>query len=84
MSLCNCFGLSPMPASRYPVKRYNILVPGIFPLKPPSIDEDLPYATGKKLEKLHEYIKHNPKNTSKVSRRLERRIRHELKSKSGT
>jgi len=71
-----------MPASRYPVKRYNILVPGIFPLKPPSIDEDLPYSTAKKLEKLHEYIKHNPKNTSKVSRRLERRIRHELRSKS--
>lgn len=66
------------------MKRYNILVPGIFPLKPPSVDADLPQSTRRKLEKLHEYIQNNPKNTSKVSRRLERRIRHELKSKSGT
>eukprot|EP00210_Caulerpa_lentillifera_P007273 g6955.t1 len=82
MAVCNCFGLSPMPASKFPVKRYNYLVPGIFPLTPPAIDEDLPAWIGKKLEKLHEYIQLNPKNTAKVSRRLERRIRSELKSKA--
>lgn len=79
MGICKCFCLTPKPASKFPGKRYNILVPGIFPLTPPAIDEDLPSWLDKKLEKLHFYIQLNARNTMKVSRRLERRIRSELR-----
>eukprot|EP00210_Caulerpa_lentillifera_P006064 g5794.t1 len=82
MGICKCFGLIPKPASKFPVKRYNILVPGIFPLTPPAIDEDLPTWLDRKLEKLHVYIQLNARNTMKVSRRLERRIRSELRPRA--
>ncbi|GMH37323.1 hypothetical protein BSKO_05196 [Bryopsis sp. KO-2023] len=79
MGGCMCFGrMLPKPASKFPVKRYNILVPDIFPIKPPQVDEDLPSFTIKKIEKLEEYVTKNPQRASKVSRRLDRRIKKEI------
>lgn len=54
------------PASKQAVKRYNLLVPDIFPITPPRVDEDLPAAVIKKIEKLGEYLSKNQQRATKV------------------
>ena len=68
MSSVSCFGrVLPKPASKFPVKRYNFLVPDIFPIKPVSVDADLPSAVKKKIEKLQEYVSKNSERAPKVT-----------------
>lgn len=65
---CNCFRVMfPNPASRYPIKKYNYLVPGIFPITPPNIDEDLDSSVTNKIKKLQEYVSKNPQRVAKVN-----------------
>lgn len=54
---CNCFGIA--ASSKKPVKRYNLLVPEIFPKKPPPYREKLDVSTERKLKKLFEYLEKN-------------------------
>ena len=69
MSSVSCFGaVFPKPASKFPVKRYNFLVPDIFPIKPVHVDEDLPNSVKKKIEKLQEYVSKNSERAPKVER----------------
>jgi len=73
---CNCLGFK--TASEAPVKRYNLLVPAVFPLEQPDYQKDLPNGVQKKMKKLGEYLEKYPERSEKVSRRLERRLRKEL------
>jgi hypothetical protein len=70
-----CLSCIPPPASQLSRKVYNILVPDIFPLVAPSVEEAIPPATTRKIAKLEEYVQRNPHKIPKVSRRLARRIR---------
>ncbi len=51
---CNCFGIA--ASSRRPVKRYNLLVPNVFPKQPPPFAEELDATTHRTLKKLFEYL----------------------------
>ena len=61
---CNCFGIA--SSSRFPVKRYNLLVPDIFPKKQPEVSERVDASTERKYKKLYEYIAKNPHRGPKV------------------
>ena len=61
---CNCFGLA--AASRVPVKRYNTLVPDIFPVAPPRFGAPLDAASVRKCRKLAEYLACNPHRVPKA------------------
>jgi len=61
---CNCFGIA--STSRFPVKRYNLLVPDIFPKKEPEVSERVDASTERKYKKLYEYIAKNPHRGPKV------------------
>lgn len=63
MVMCSCI---PPPASLQPRKVYNILVPDVFPLKPPDPHSDVPKGVERKMEKLAEYLQKQPARTSKV------------------
>ena len=53
-------------SSRFPVKRYNLLVPDIFPKKQPEVSERVDASTERKYKKLYEYIDKNPHRGPKV------------------
>ena len=61
---CNCFGIA--SSSRFPVKRYNLLVPDIFPEKQPEVFEKVDASTERKYKKLYDYIAKNPHRGPKV------------------
>jgi hypothetical protein len=60
---CSCI---PPPASLQPRKVYNILVPGVFPLKPPDPHADLPRGVERKVDKVAEYLQKQPARAGKV------------------
>ena len=62
---CNCFGIA--AASKRPVKRYNLLVPDIFPKKEPSVDSPVDAATERKFKRLFEYLEKTPARGPKAS-----------------
>eukprot|EP01025_Chloroclados_australasicus_P023312 TRINITY_DN2367_c1_g1_i3.p1 TRINITY_DN2367_c1_g1~~TRINITY_DN2367_c1_g1_i3.p1 ORF type:complete len:847 (-),score=75.95 TRINITY_DN2367_c1_g1_i3:478-2946(-) len=70
---CGC-----SPASVAPVKRYNILVPDVFPRTEPDVNYPISEGTKKKIKKLYEYVEHTPERIPKVSRRLMRKVVSEL------
>ena len=61
---CNCFGIA--SSSRFPVKRYNLLVPDIFPKKNPDVSPKVEASTERKYKKLTEYVEKNPHRGPKV------------------
>lgn len=61
---CNWFGIA--ATSKVPLKRYNILVPDIFPRKPPDFDAKFDAAIERKIKKLAEYVEKNPHRGPKV------------------
>lgn len=61
---CNCFGIA--ASSKRPVKRYNLLVPDIFPKQAPPFSNELDASTVRKLKKLHEYLEKNLHRGPKV------------------
>jgi hypothetical protein len=61
---CNCFGIA--ASSKVPVKRYNLLVPDIFPRQAPAFDEGLDASITRKIKKLVEYVELNPHRAPKV------------------
>ena len=48
------------------MKRYNLLVPDIFPKKEPEVSERVDASTERKYKKLNEYIAKNPHRGPKV------------------
>lgn len=75
-----CFGkLCATQASKQPVKRYNRLVPDVFPPQCPDVYQPLTSAVARKIEKVQSYAGENLQNAPKVSRRLDRRILAGLK-----
>ncbi|GIL43986.1 hypothetical protein Vafri_1578 [Volvox africanus] len=68
------------PASLQPRKIYNTLVPDVFPALPPDPRQDVPKAVERKMGKLAEYLQKYPARTAKVSRRLTRRMKKELRN----
>lgn len=48
------------------MKRYNLLVPDIFPKKQPEVSERVDASTERKYKKLYEYIDKNPHRGPKV------------------
>jgi hypothetical protein len=73
---CNCFGVA--TAARVPVKRYNLLVPDVFPVVEPPFEKPLGITIERKIKKLAEYLDKNEHRAPKVSRRLQRRLYKEL------
>ena len=63
---CGCFGIA--ASSKIPVKRYNLLVPDIFPRHPPPLATTVDASTERKYKKLYEYVQKNPHRGSKVRR----------------
>lgn len=61
---CNCCGIA--ASSKVPVKRYNVLVPDIFPRQPPDFNAPLDSSIVRKIKKLVEYVDLNPHRTQKV------------------
>ena len=61
---CNCFGIA--AASKRPVKRYNLLVPDIFPKKEPPTDNPVDASTERKFKRLFEYLQKTPNRVPKV------------------
>ena len=49
------------------MKRYNLLVPQIFPQQCPPLQQKLDASTERKLKKLYEYLEKNPGRGPKVS-----------------
>lgn len=74
---CNCFGIA--ASSKRPIKRYNLLVPDIFPRSEPSFTDKVDSSTERKIKKLGDYLEKNPHRGPKVSRRLARRVTKELR-----
>ena len=61
---CNCFGVA--SAARVPVKRYNLLVPDVFPVTEPAFDRPLGIGIERKSKKLSEYLDKNEHRAPKV------------------
>lgn len=61
---CNCFGVA--TAARVPVKRYNLLVPDVFPVTEPSFEHPLGLTIERKIKKLAEYLDKNEHRVPKV------------------
>ncbi len=76
---CNCFGVA--TAAKVPVKRYNLLVPAIFPVTEPNPDRPLSVGVEKNISRLSEYLGRNEHRIPKASRRLARTIHADLKRK---
>ena len=55
---CSCFGVA--ASSKIPVKRYNLLVPDIFPPKSPPLTTTVDASTERKFKKLWEYVQPAP------------------------
>jgi hypothetical protein len=66
---CTCFGVK--TSSEVPVKRYNLLVPDIFPPIEPEYKKQLPNGVQRKIKKLGEYLEKYPERSEKVGRRTE-------------
>lgn len=62
----SCFGAA--TAARVPVKRYNLLVPDIFPIVEPDFNKPLSPAVERKVKKLGEYLERNEHRGPKVRR----------------
>ena len=62
---CNCMGAA--AASRRPVKRYNLLVPDIFPKTEPPFDQPVDATTERKFKKLVNYLEKTHERGPKVS-----------------
>lgn len=62
---CNCFGIA--ASSKRPIKRYNLLVPDIFPRSEPSFTDKVDSSTERKIKKLGDYLEKNPHRGPKVS-----------------
>lgn len=62
-STCTCLGVA---AAKVPVKRYNLLVPAIYPTIEPSYDKPFNMHTEKALKKLMEYLERNEHRIPKV------------------
>lgn len=77
---CHCFGLLPAASSRRPVKRYNLLVPDIFPRNEPPFQDKVDSSIDRKIKKLADYLNKNPHRGPKVSRRLARKVQKELRA----
>ncbi|KAL4536689.1 hypothetical protein Ndes2437B_g06092 [Nannochloris sp. 'desiccata'] len=75
---CNCSCLGPTAAAKVPVKRYNLLVPAIFPVTEPNWTKPLGISTEKNIKRLSEYLERNEHRIPKVSRRLARRLHYDL------
>ena len=63
---CNCSCLGPTAAAKVPVKRYNLLVPAIFPVTEPNWTKPLGIATEKNIKRLSEYLERNEHRIPKV------------------
>jgi hypothetical protein len=61
---CNCLGMA--SAAKVPVKRYNLLVPDIFPVVEPSFQKPLSPSIERKIKKLGEYLERNEHRAPKV------------------
>lgn len=61
---CNCFGVA--TAAKVPVKRYNLLVPDIFPVVEPDFRKPLSSSIERKIKKLSEYLERNEHRAPKV------------------
>lgn len=61
---CNCFGIA--AASKVPVKRYNLLVPDIFPRHAPPLTMGVDLSMERKYKKLYEYLEKNPHRIPKA------------------
>lgn len=61
----SCFGLLPTASSR-PVKRYNLLVPDIFPRTEPPFEDKVDSSIDRKIKKLADYLDKNPHRGPKV------------------
>ena len=61
---CNCFGIA--ASSKRPIKRYNLLVPDIFPRSEPSFTDKVDSSTERKIKKLGDYLEKNPHRGPKV------------------
>ena len=66
---CNCFGIA--ASSKRPIKRYNLLVPDIFPRSEPSFTDKVDSSTERKIKKLGDYLEKNPHRGPKVTCPLE-------------
>lgn len=64
---CNCFGMA--SAARVPVKRYNLLVPDVFPVVEPTFGKPLGITVERKIKKLAEYLEKNEHRAPKVGGR---------------
>ncbi len=62
----SCFGLLPTASSRRPVKRYNLLVPDIFPRTEPPFQDKVDSSIDRKIKKLADYLDKNPHRGPKV------------------
>ena len=62
-----CFGLLPTASSRRPVKRYNLLVPDIFPRSEPPFQDKVDSSIDRKIKKLADYLDKNPHRAPKAS-----------------
>ena len=61
---CNCFGIA--AASKRPVKRYNLLVPDVFPKQEPALDSAVDATTERQFKRLFEYLQKMPSRVPKV------------------
>lgn len=61
---CNCFGVA--TAAKVPVKRYNLLVPAIFPVTEPKPDKPLSVGIEKNIGRLSDYLERNEHRIPKV------------------
>ena len=62
----SCCGLLPTASSRRPVKRYNLLVPDIFPRTEPPFEDKVDSSIDRKIKKLADYLDKNPHRGPKV------------------
>jgi len=61
---CNCFGVA--TAARVPVKRYNLLVPAIFPVTEPNAHKPVSIGVEKNIKRLSDYLERNEHRIPKV------------------
>ena len=79
---CNWFGIA--AAAKVPVKRYNVLFEGIYPVVEPSLHSPVSIGTDRKIAKLAEYLERNEGRAPKARRParlpVPRQPAHELPS----
>ena len=61
---CNCFNVA--TAAKVPVKRYNLLVPLLFPVTEPNPARPLGVGVEKDIKRLGEYLERNEHRIPKV------------------